>query len=83
MLFIDTLHVYGQVKREIALHHHNVRKYLVFHDTVCMGEEGEKFSTWTMHSREELREQKGWSDEDLDGGINKAIDEFLEASDGA
>lgn len=33
MLFIDTLHVYGQLKAELELHAKNVKKYLVFHDT--------------------------------------------------
>jgi predicted O-methyltransferase YrrM len=42
MLFIDTWHVYNQLKRELALHAHKVRKYLVFHDTTTYGEVGEE-----------------------------------------
>jgi hypothetical protein len=33
MLFIDTLHRYGQLKAELERHVKNVKKYLVFHDT--------------------------------------------------
>lgn len=41
LLFIDTFHVYEQVKRELARHADKVRKYLVFHDTTTFGERGE------------------------------------------
>jgi len=41
MLFIDTWHVYEQLKQELALHAAKVRKYLVFHDTTTFGEQGE------------------------------------------
>lgn len=33
LLFIDTLHNYDQLKKELELHADKVRKYLVFHDT--------------------------------------------------
>ncbi|MGI8549509.1 MAG: glycosyltransferase [Dehalococcoidia bacterium] len=41
MLFIDTWHVYEQLKQELALHARKVRKYLVLHDTTTYGEVGE------------------------------------------
>jgi hypothetical protein len=41
LLFIDTWHVYEQLKQELALHAGRVRKYLVFHDTIRFGEIGE------------------------------------------
>jgi hypothetical protein len=34
LLFIDTIHTYAQVKAELERHGHNVRRYLIFHDTV-------------------------------------------------
>lgn len=37
LLFIDTLHTYSQLQRELTLHASNVRKYLIFHDTVSFG----------------------------------------------
>ena len=33
LLFIDTLHNYNQLKRELELHSDKARKYLIFHDT--------------------------------------------------
>ncbi len=41
LLFIDTLHTYAQLKKELELHGNKVRKYLVFHDTETFGEVGE------------------------------------------
>jgi hypothetical protein len=33
MLFIDTLHTYDHLKKELSLHSSKVKKYLAFHDT--------------------------------------------------
>lgn len=33
LLFIDTLHCYGQLTKELKLHADKVKKYLIFHDT--------------------------------------------------
>jgi hypothetical protein len=33
LLFIDTLHTYNQVKRELDLHGDKARRYIAFHDT--------------------------------------------------
>lgn len=33
LLFIDTLHTYGQLKLELELHNDAVQKYIVLHDT--------------------------------------------------
>lgn len=33
LLFIDTNHTYEQCSKELKIHGHKVRKYLVFHDT--------------------------------------------------
>lgn len=37
LLFIDTLHTYEHVKKELALHGRKARKYLAFHDTYTCG----------------------------------------------
>jgi hypothetical protein len=34
LLFVDTLHTYGHLKKELELHAWKASKYLVFHDTV-------------------------------------------------
>lgn len=41
MLFIDTFHVYEQLKHELSLHAAKVKKYIIFHDTATFGEKGE------------------------------------------
>jgi hypothetical protein len=41
LLFIDTWHVYDQLKKELELHGNKAKKYIIFHDTVTFGEHGE------------------------------------------
>jgi glycosyltransferase involved in cell wall biosynthesis/Flp pilus assembly protein TadD len=41
LLFIDTWHVYEQLKAELRRHSDKVRKYIVLHDTTTFGERGE------------------------------------------
>jgi hypothetical protein len=41
LLFIDTLHTYGQLKMELALHGNKSRRWLAFHDTYTFGLNGE------------------------------------------
>lgn len=40
LLFMDTLHTYGHLKRELDLHSAKARKYIIFHDTVQYGAVG-------------------------------------------
>jgi hypothetical protein len=42
LLFIDTLHQYGQLKQELAKHASKVRKYIIFHDTAKFGTTDER-----------------------------------------
>src|SRR5262249_33852626 len=41
LLFIDTWHVYGQLREELRLHGGKARKYIVLPDTPAFGERGE------------------------------------------
>lgn len=41
LLFIDTFHVYDQLKQELKLHGNKAKKYLAFHDTKTFGLTGE------------------------------------------
>ena len=41
LLFIDTWHVYGQLKAELERHAGKVRRYIVLHDTETYGHKGE------------------------------------------
>lgn len=40
LLFIDSLHTYNHLKRELELHSNKARKYIIFHDTVHYGDVG-------------------------------------------
>jgi len=40
LLFIDTLHTYSHLKKELELHTNKARKYIIFHDTVTYGTVG-------------------------------------------
>jgi cephalosporin hydroxylase len=42
LLFIDTFHVYDQLRRELELHAGQVRRLIVLHDTTTFGEVGER-----------------------------------------
>lgn len=43
LLFIDTLHNYNQLKKELELHSDKVRKYIIFHDTTSFEWIGESY----------------------------------------
>ena len=47
LLFIDTLHNYNQLKRELELHGNKAKKYLVFHDTTSFEWIGESYTRST------------------------------------
>jgi len=42
LLFIDSLHTYEQLKKELSLHHAKVSKYVIMHDTTTFGELDER-----------------------------------------
>lgn len=45
LLFIDTLHTYDQLRKELRIHGNKSRKYLIFHDTQTYGTVGEDKTT--------------------------------------
>lgn len=65
-LFIDTWHAYKQLKKELALHHSKVSKYIGFHDTTS-------FATTDESSYEVWGDD--WKGEGI--GLWRAIEEFL------
>jgi hypothetical protein len=69
LLFIDTLHSYNQIKQELKLHANKVSKYIVFHDIVTWGLNGE---SW--HG---LKNEDFWGERNSSVGILPAIEEFL------
>lgn len=62
LLFIDTLHTYDQLKKELAIHAKQVRKYLIFHDTTTFGHvdeiTGEEKGLWP--AIQEFLDQGEW-----------------------
>ena len=42
LLFIDTYHIYEQLKQELKLHPKHVRKYIILHDTTTLADIGER-----------------------------------------
>ena len=78
MTFIDTWHVYGQLKRELAKFGKVTKKYIIMHDTTVDGIYGETIRM-RMNAQEQSR-QSGYPIEEIHCGLQKAITEFLEAN---
>jgi hypothetical protein len=75
MLFIDTWHVYGHLRRELAAHHAKTRRYIVMHDTTVDAIHGE--SVRCGSDVQLLMAQTGYSLTDVTTGLDRAIVEFL------
>lgn len=54
LLFIDTLHTYDQLKKELSLHSDKCKKYLIFHDTTTFSKIGEDGSEGIQRAIDEL-----------------------------
>ena len=75
LLFIDTWHIYGQLKRELARWHSSVSKYIIMHDTTVDEWNGE---TVRCNLNAELQSATfGIPIEEIKKGLWPAISEFL------
>ena len=75
MLFIDTWHVYGHLKRELSRWHSHVKKYILLHDTTVDGEYGESIRLgWNIL---EQSKDSGLPVEEVAKGLWPAVEEFL------
>ncbi len=75
LLFIDTWHVYGHLKRELRKHHGSVRKYILMHDTELDGVLGEsQRHGWNIR---EQAQKSGYPEAEIRCGLQRAITEFL------
>jgi hypothetical protein len=76
LVFIDTYHVYGQLKRELAKFAPLCNKYIIMHDTEVDKEQGEcirnKWDPDYMVYQTEIPREEHCK------GLKPAIDEFLE-----
>jgi hypothetical protein len=76
LLFIDTWHIYGHLKRELSRWHSNVNKYIVMHDTTIDEWSGETIRCgWNA---EEQSITSGIPVDEINKGLWPAIEEFLE-----
>lgn len=71
LLFIDTLHIYSQLKKELELHATKVNKYIVLHDTNTYGYIDEPTSWQTPEIMENYLVE-------IKTGLQPALFEFLE-----
>jgi hypothetical protein len=75
LLFIDTWHVYGHLKRELAAHHNRVNKYIIMHDTTVDAYEGESIRCH-MDIEEQMR-VSGYTRDEICSGLWPAVKEFV------
>ena len=75
MVFIDTWHVYPQLKRELDIFSKITNKYIVMHDTEVDGIRGESLRQGNDIKQESI--DSGFSESDISTGLTKAISEFL------
>lgn len=76
MTFIDTWHVYGQLKRELDKFSKVTNKYIILHDTTLDEVYGETIRNgWNPHLQSL---ESGIPVNEITCGLGKAVDEFLE-----
>jgi hypothetical protein len=75
ILFIDTWHIYGHLKRELEKHHSKVKHYIMMHDTTIDEIHGETIRMgWNSN---EQSEKTGYPVDEINKGLGFAISEFL------
>ena len=75
MVFIDTWHVYGQLKRELENFSKVTNKYIIMHDTTVDEYAGETIRCgWNAH---EQSKNTGIPVEEITKGLWPAVEEFL------
>lgn len=75
LLFVDTWHVYGQLKRELEKHHGSVNKYIIMHDTSIDEWTGESIRNgWDLDRQ---CAEVGYNRNEISVGIGPAITDFM------
>ena len=77
LTFIDTWHVYGQLKRELARFAPRTKKYIIMHDTEIDAIKGETLRNIHKYDPEEQSRASGIPVDEILKGMSQAIDEFL------
>jgi hypothetical protein len=78
LVFIDTWHVYGQLKRELTKFGKVVKRYIIMHDTTV--DEIFSESVRNRHNIEDKMEMYDFTREEVTVGLGRAISEFLESN---
>jgi hypothetical protein len=76
LLFIDTWHIYGHLKRELAHWHASVKKYIILHDTTVDAVYGESIRANANTYVQSI--ESGYPEEEIRKGLWPAVVEFLE-----
>jgi hypothetical protein len=75
LLFIDTLHVYGQLKAELWAHQGRIRRFIVLHDTETDRDKGEVLRMgWDARK---MAQDTGMKEKEISQGLWPAVEEFL------
>jgi len=78
LTFIDTWHVYGQLKRELAKFAPITNKYIIMHDTTVDEWNGETIREgWDAHQQSI---QSGFPVDEINKGLWPAVQEFLDSN---
>ena len=75
LTFIDTWHIYGQLKRELAKFSKVTKKYIILHDTTVDAIKGETIRLKMDSKKQSL--ESGYPIEEIECGLKNAINEFL------
>ena len=78
LTFIDTWHVYGQLKRELAKFAPNTNKYIIMHDTTVDEWLGETIRQ-NMNAKQQSIDS-GFPIDEINKGLWPAIQEFLDTN---
>jgi len=75
LLFIDTWHIYGHLKRELSRWHSHVSKYIILHDTTVDEWDGETVRVGWDAIQQSI--DTGIPVDEITKGLWPAVDEFL------
>lgn len=78
LVFIDTWHVYAQLKRELEKFHRKTNKYIIMHDTTTDGIYGETVRNKHKMNAKKQSIETGFPVEEINKGLWPAIEEFLD-----
>ena len=79
LIFIDTLHVYGQLKRELEKFSKVATKYIILHDTTVDADKGEVVRLGL--DIETIIKQTNFEKAEIVKGLWPAVDEFLNSNE--